>query len=197
MPNATATEINPVSSPLKLHQRSLLWQIIAVLAGTLALTLSSYLEVPMIPVPMTMQTYAVVLIGALFGWRLGTITVLAWLAQAAIGLPVLSGGSGGPLVFIGPTAGYLFAFPLASAIVGWLAQNGWNGQRIGLAFVAMLLGHALCLFLGGLWLATLIGFEPAIAAGVTPFLLGAVFKSALAAATLKMLHREPAPPSDS
>lgn len=188
MSNATATELNPVFSPLKLNQRSITWRIMAVIAGTLLLTLSSYIEVPMVPVPMTMQTYAVVLIGALYGWRLGAITILAWLAQAAAGLPVLAGGGGGPLAFIGPTAGYLFAFPVAAAMVGWLAERGWNGRRIGLAFIAMLAGHAICLFFGALWLATLIGPEPAIAAGVTPFLLGAMLKSALAAATLKVFR---------
>ena len=188
MSNATTTELNPVFSPLKLNQRSVIWKIIAVIAGTLLLTLSSYVEVPMVPVPMTMQTYAVVLIGALYGWRLGAITVLAWLGQAAAGLPVLAGGSGGPLAFIGPTAGYLFAFPVAAAMVGWLAERGWNGRRVGLAFIAMLFGHAICLLLGAIWLATLIGLEAAIAAGVTPFLLGAVLKSALAAATLKVFR---------
>ena len=188
MSNATATELNTVFSPLKLNQRSIIWQIMAVIAGTLLLTLSSYIEVPMVPVPMTMQTYAVVLIGALYGWRLGAITVLAWLAQALAGLPVLAGGGGGPLVFIGPTAGYLFAFPIAAALVGWLAERGWNGRHIGLAFIAMLAGHAICLLFGAMWLATLIGLEPAIAAGVTPFLLGAVLKSALAAATLKVFR---------
>lgn len=188
MSNATATELNPVFSPLKLNQRSITWQIMAVIAGTLLLTLSSYIEVPIVPVPMTMQTYAVVLIGALYGWRLGAITVLAWLAQALAGLPVLAGGSGGSLAFIGSTAGYLFAFPVAAALVGWLAERGWNGRRIGLAFMAMLAGHAICLLFGAMWLATLIGLEPAIAAGVTPFLLGAVLKSALAAATLKVFR---------
>ena len=197
MTNATATGISPAYSPLMLSQRSMPWQILAVVAGTLLLTLSSYIEVPMIPVPMTMQTFAVVLIGALFGWKLGAITVLAWLGQAAIGLPVLSGGSGGPQVFIGPTAGYLFAFPLAAALVGYLAEHGWNGRRVALAFIAMLLGHTVCLFFGAAWLASLIGLKAAIAAGVTPFLLGAILKSALAAASLKALSRKQAATADS
>ena len=161
--------------------------MLAVVIGVASLVLSSYIEVPMIPVPMTMQTYAVLVIAALFGWRLGAATVLAWLALAALGLPVLSGGNGGLQAFAGPTAGYLFAFVLAAAVTGWLAEKGWNAKRPALAFSAMLLAHAVCLLFGALWLATKIGLDPAIAGGVTPFLIGAIVKSALAVATLKAL----------
>lgn len=176
-------------SPLGLRSRSLVWQVGAVVLGTLMLALASRIEVPMVPVPMTMQTFAVTVIGALYGWRLGAVTVLAWLGQAAIGLPVLAGGAGGIAPFMGPTAGYLFAFPLIAALTGWLAERGWNGQRVGLAFLGMLAGNLLCLALGGLWLAALIGMKPALAAGVTPFLLGGVLKSALGAMTLRGLAR--------
>jgi biotin transport system substrate-specific component len=145
--------------------------------------------VPMLPVPMTMHTLAVILIGALYGWRLGALTILAWLGEAALGLPVLANGAGGLAPFMGPTAGYLASFPLVAALVGWLAERGWNGSRPGFAFVSMLLGHALCLALGGLWLATLIGAEKAMLAGVVPFLLGSLVKSGLGAAILMALMR--------
>ena len=177
-------------SPLRLEARSLPWQIAAVGLGTLFLALSSHVEVPMVPVPMTMQTLAVVLIGALYGWRLGGVTVIAWLIEAAIGLPVLaSGGAPGILVFAGNTAGYLFSFPLVAALVGWLAERGWNGSKPVLAFAAAILGHVLCLTLGFAWLATLIGADQAITYGVTPFLVGTVLKSVLAAAMLFALQR--------
>ncbi|MFC3230660.1 biotin transporter BioY [Marinibaculum pumilum] len=159
-------------------------QLGAVLAGTLVLTLSSYLVVPMVPVPVTMQTLAVTLVGALYGWRLGAITVLAWLAQAAIGLPVLAGGAGGLAHFAGPTGGYLAGFVLAAALTGWLAERGWSGRRPVLAFAAMLAGNALCLVTGAAWLAVLIGPEKAVTLGVLPFLLGGLLKSALGAALL-------------
>lgn len=178
---------DPSFSPIWAQRRSALWKIFAVVIGILCLILSSYIEVPMIPVPMTMQTYAVLVIGALFGWRLGAATVLAWLSLAALGLPLLSGSNGGLQAFTGPTAGYLFAFVLAAALTGWLAQQGWNAKRPVLAFSAMLLAHAVCLLFGALWLATKIGLEPAITGGVTPFLIGAIVKSALAVATLKAL----------
>jgi biotin transport system substrate-specific component len=174
-----------------LQNRSAAWQAVAVLLGTLFLTLSSYIVVPMVPVPMTMQTFAVTMVGALFGWRLGAATIIAWLVEGAIGFPVLAGGTGGLFAFMGPTAGYLFAFPAAGALVGWLAERGWNGSRVGLALVAMLAGNGLCLAFGEVWLSVQIGWEHAFALGVLPFLLGAVVKSALGAATLKAMALKP------
>ena len=176
-------------SPLHLGDRSLGWQIGAVILGTAFLALSSYIEVPMVPVPITMQTFAVMLIGALYGWRLGGITIMAWLVEGAVGMPVLAGGASGFLYFLGPTGGYLFAFPLCGALVGWLAERGWNGHHVVLAFFAALVGNAACLALGAAWLAVMIGTEPAIVHGVLPFILGGVLKSALAAAVLAVLAR--------
>jgi biotin transport system substrate-specific component len=189
MTNATSVAATPAFSPLDLRARPLAVQAAAVLAGTAVLAIASQLAVPMPPVPMTMQTLAVTLIGALYGWRLATITILAWLLEAALGLPVLANGKGGLAPFMGPTAGYLFAFPIVGALVGWLAERGWNGGRPLLAFLSMLAGNGLCLILGALWLATLIGPERAIMAGVLPFLLGGVLKSALGAAVLTALGR--------
>lgn len=172
-------------SPLRPETRSLAWRAAAVLAGTLLLALSSHVTVPMVPVPMTMQTFAVCLVGALYGWRLGAVTILAWLAEGAAGLPVLAGGASGVQHFFGPTGGYLLAFPVAGALVGWLAERGWNGSRVWLAFAGQLLGNALCLVLGAAWLATMIGLEQAIVLGVIPFVLGGILKSALGAAALR------------
>ena len=176
-------------SPLQLQSRPLVWQAAAVALGSVFLALSSYVEVPIYPVPMTMQTFAVTLVGALYGWRLGALTIVAWLLEGALGLPVLAGGAAGPAHFMGPTGGYLFAFPVIGALVGWLAERGWNGQRVILAFAAMLLGNVVCLALGASWLAVSIGVEQAITFGVTPFLIGAVLKSALGAAVLLALSR--------
>jgi biotin transport system substrate-specific component len=102
---------------------------------------------------------------------------------------VLAGGASGVHHFLGPTGGYLFAFPVAGALMGWLAERGWNGNRVGLAFLGMLFSNAVCLLLGAAWLAVLIGSERAIVVGVTPFLAGALLKSALGAAVLKLLAR--------
>ncbi|MEQ9123125.1 MAG: biotin transporter BioY, partial [Alphaproteobacteria bacterium] len=84
---AAFSVLDPASRPLG-------WRIGAVFAGTLFLALSSYVVAPMYPVPTTMQTFAVMLVGAIYGWRLGGVTILAWLAEAAAGLPVLAGGAG-------------------------------------------------------------------------------------------------------
>ena len=190
MATAPATSaLTSVFSPLDPKSRSLSWQIGAVMIGTIILALSSYVEVPMVPVPITMQTFAVVLVGALYGWRLGVITITAWLIQGAIGMPVLAGGAAGAHHFVGPTGGYLFAFPIAGSLMGWLAERGWNGSRVWLAFVGMVLSHAICLLLGAAWLAVIIGIEQAIIYGLTPFFVGALLKSALGAATLKLLTR--------
>ncbi|MER8414432.1 biotin transporter BioY [Mesorhizobium sp. M0510] len=186
----------PSFSPLRLQDRSLAWQVGAVVLGTLFLALASYIEVPMVPVPVNMQTFAVTLIGALYGWRLGALTIAAWLVEGAVGFPVLSGGAAGAAHFVGPTGGYLFAFPLVGALVGWLAERGWNGKRVMLAFVAMLLGNLACLVLGTAWLAVMIGAEQAVTFGLLPFIVGGLLKSALGAATLMALPGGKAKPAN-
>jgi biotin transport system substrate-specific component len=186
MPSALSN-LRPAVLPLDPHSRPLVWRVGAVVLGTVFLALSSYVQVPMIPVPVTMQTFAVALVGAVYGWRLGGITIIAWLVEGAAGLPVLAGGASGVQHFLGPTGGYLLAFPVAGALMGWLAERGWNGHRVVLAFLGMLLSNAVCLLLGAAWLAVLIGPERAIMVGVVPFLVGALLKSALGAATLKLL----------
>jgi biotin transport system substrate-specific component len=185
---------NPTIS-VRLQDGSLALRLAAMIAGTAILTLSSYIEVPMIPVPMTMQTFAVTLVGALYGWRLGAATIAAWLLEGALGMPVFAGGAGGLPYLAGPTAGYLLSFPLAGALVGQLVEQGWNGRAPLLAFTAMLLGNLLCLVMGGAWLALLVGPEKAVMLGVAPFVIGAIVKSALGAATLKALTRRHHPAS--
>ncbi|NTF41210.1 biotin transporter BioY [Rhizobium rhizogenes] len=174
--------------PLRLGQRSLIVKAVFVLAGTLVLTLASQISVPMVPVPITMQTFAITMIGALYGWRLGAITILAWLGEAMVGFPVLAGGAGGIAPFMGPTAGYLVSFPIIGALVGWLAERGWGGERVVRSFLAHLSANILCLVIGGAWLAALIGAEKGWLLGVAPFILGAVLKSALAAGVLKTVQ---------
>ena len=177
--------------PLRLQSSSLAWKAGAFVLGIAFLAACSRLSVPLFPVPVTMQTFAVTLIGALYGWRFGAATIIAWLALGAAGMPVLAPGAVGLAKFMGPTAGYLFAFPVVGALVGWLAARGWNGRNVWLAFGAMLIGNALCLAIGGAWLAVPMGIEKAIAVGVAPFIIGGVLKSALGAATLKAIEAYP------
>lgn len=163
-------------------------QLALVLGGTAVLAASSYVSIPMQPVPVSLQTFAVLMVGALYGWRLGGLTVLAWLLEAAVGMPVLAGGKGGLAHFFGPTAGYLLAFPLGAVLMGWLAARGWDGAHPLRAFWAMLLCTTLILLLGGAWLGAMIGAAKGWQLGVAPFLVGDVVKSALGAATLALWH---------
>ncbi|QCO57685.1 biotin transporter BioY (plasmid) [Pseudorhodobacter turbinis] len=190
MTSSKTAVANKKAKTLDVQNFTLPWKVAAAFFGTLFLTLSSFIEVPMVPVPITLQTFAVMLVGALYGWRLGGVTIVAWLVAAALGLPVLSGGDSGVQYFLGATGGYLFAFPVAGMAVGWLTARGWDGQRVWLSFLAMLIGNAICLTLGAAWLAVLIGAKQAILAGVVPFLIGGVLKSGLGAMTLKLLTRD-------
>jgi biotin transport system substrate-specific component len=182
--------------PLGISGRSLPVQAALLLFGTGVLAIASQISVPMVPVPITMQTFALTMIGVLYGWRLGVLTVLAWLGEAMMGLPVLANGGGGLAPFVGPTAGYLAAFPIIAALAGYLANKGWTGSQVVKSFLAHLSANILCLAIGGAWLGYLIGAEKGLALGVTPFILGAVLKSALAATLLMALARRKAKPLD-
>lgn len=174
--------------PLMLAGQPLVLKITAVMLGSVFLSVSSWMEVPMVPIPMTMQTYAVALVGALYGWRLGTVTVLAWLAQGMLGFPVLAGGLAGPPHFVGPSGGFLAGFVLAAAVVGLLAERGWTSGLVR-GTVAILVGNALILVVGWIWLAWLIGPGRALASGVTPFLLGEALKALLVSVTVLAVGR--------
>lgn len=148
--------------------------LIPVFAALMAL--SAQVTVPMVPVPMTLQTLAVLLAAAVLGsWR-GTAAVLLYLALAAAGLPILSDGSGGLAPFTGATAGYLLGFPVAAALVG-AVFNRQKSVPPAVAVALMLVAHLLILGLGTGWLATRIGWTPALEAGFLPFLIGALVKS--------------------
>ena len=162
-----------------------------VLAGSMVLTLSAKVQVPFYPVPMTLQTLVVLLIGVAFGWRMGVATVLAYLAQGAMGLPVFAGTPEkglGLLYMAGPTGGYLVGFALAAAVTGWLAERGLDRTVIGTA-VAMIAGTVVIYACGLVWLSNFVGIEKAVAFGMTPFLFGDLVKVALATATLPMIWK--------
>ena len=174
----------------KLSSSALLRLFLFVTFGVVALTASSYISVPMYPVPVTAQTAVVLLTGAVCGARLGTAIVLIWLGLALLGLPLLSDGKGGVSAFLGATGGYLVGFPIAACLAGLVTTKA--GIRYdALRFGVYLLLHVIILTLGGLWLSQKIGLESALANGVLPFLIGGVLKSALAAALVAVLPRQP------
>lgn len=167
--------------PARGSGRALRAVLLAVL-GSALLTLSAKAQVPFYPVPMTMQTLVVLLIGMALGPRLGAATVLFYLAQGAAGLPVFAGTPEkgiGLAYLLGPTGGYLAGFAVAAGVSGWIVERRRDLVGIGLAVVT---GLAVIYALGVLWLSTLVGFGQAIALGVLPFLWGELFKAGLAVA---------------
>ncbi|MBL0370804.1 biotin transporter BioY [Rhizobium sp. KVB221] len=147
--------------------------------GSLFLAALSQIEVPFFPVPMTLQTLGVMLIGLTFGFRLATATVALYLVEGFIGLPVFAGFAFGPAVFVGGTAGYLFGFLGAAALMGFAADRGMTKSWLGAA-LTLLAGEVVIFGLGIAYLAYLYGFENALAYGLYPFVLADLVKMALA-----------------
>src|SRR5690349_19108546 len=162
--------------------------IVLALVGSLLLTASAKAQFPMWPVPMTMQSFVVLVIGMAYGARLAGVTVALYLLQGALGLPVFAGTpeKGIGLAYMaGPTGGYLAGFLLVAVLMGWLAERGWDRKALP-SLAALTIGTVLLFVPGVAWLAVLIGFEKALQTGLVPFLLGAVLKLALAAAVLPL-----------
>lgn len=160
--------------------------IVLVVAFSLFIALSAQVVIPLpfTPVPVTLQTFAVLLTGALLGSRLGAAAVVAYLVEGALGLPFFRGANGGWLYLtLAPTAGYLLAFPLAAFLTGWLAERGWD-RKFLTAAAAIGLGSVVILFGGWLGLLRFYSTEQAFALGVAPFIIGDIVKIALAAAAL-------------
>ncbi|MEQ1609432.1 MAG: biotin transporter BioY [Hyphomonadaceae bacterium] len=176
-------------APLRavLADRPATWGLAGVLAGSWLIAASSWISTPMYPAPMTLQTFAILLVAGLAGARLAAASVITWLALSAIGLPLLADGAGGLDPFSGPTGGYLAGFVIAGFACGWLtekpAMRGWLPMM-----VVFLLGHVIILTAGWLRLVALLGPQPAWDMGVSPFLAGAILKSALAVAMVKLLE---------
>jgi biotin transport system substrate-specific component len=156
--------------------------------GTLALVLSSKIEVPFEPVPMTLQTLVVMIIGAAYGARLAGATVALYLIEGLIGLPVFAGVSAGPMVFVGPTGGYLIGFLAAAMAIGFLAERGWDRSTVRL-LAAMTIGHAIIFLFGFAWLASQVGLEKAWLFGVAPFVAATIVKTLLAWALVAAFWR--------
>ena len=171
-----------------------LWvkRIALVALGVAALAIAAKIRVPMWPVPITMQTFVVLSIGAAYGMRLGGITVLAYLLVGAAGFDVFTSSSAtenGLSYMLGGTGGYLVGFLLAAVFVGWCARRGWDRSlwRVG---AAMLAGNALIFLPGLLWLGVLFGWDqPILDWGLWPFVPGLVLKTALAALLFPALWR--------
>lgn len=169
------------------RRSALLYDAALVLAGSLLIALSAQIAIPLpfSPVPITGQTMAVLLVGALLGARRGSLAVLVYIAEGMAGLPVFApGGAVGPARLLGPTGGYLVGFVAAAYLVGLLAERGWD-RRVSTTAAAMALGNVVIYTIGVLWLTVFVGsLSAALAAGVVPFIPGDLVKIVIAALLL-------------
>jgi biotin transport system substrate-specific component len=158
--------------------------LVTAFAGFVALTAQISIPLPFTPVPITGQTLGVLLTGSVLGSKRGVASMLLYLIWGAVGLHVFAGGTGGHVHFIGPTGGYLLAYPLAAGLVGRLAERGWD-RTPKLAISSMLIGSAVIYAVGVAWLAFYVGgIGPAIVKGMLPFLPGDLIKVLIAALLL-------------
>lgn len=167
---------------------SVLAQLVLVLAGSALLAISAQIKIPLYPVPVTGQTLVVLMIGMAYGSRLGAATLLAYLVEGGMGLPVFAGGGAGWATLAGPTGGYLIGFLAAAFLLGLLAERGMGRGPVSTA-LAMIVGTALIYVFGVTHLSGFIGFEKAVAAGLLPFLYGDALKLIVAAGLMPLAWR--------
>lgn len=171
--------------------RHVIRAIVLMFIGGCLLTLSAKTQIPFWPVPMTMQTFVVLVLGMAYGWRLGAATVGAYLLAGAFGFPVLAGtperGLGLPYM-LGPTGGFLLGFFLAAALVGYMGDRGWDRSILKTA-VAMIAGHVVITASGVLWLSAAFGLPKAIEVGLMPFLASSVLKTGLGIAFMPIVWK--------
>ncbi|HEX6143662.1 MAG TPA: biotin transporter BioY [Geminicoccaceae bacterium] len=167
-------------APIPAQWQRWLQGAVLALIGSAALTLSAKTQIPFIPVPMTAQTLVVLLLGMVFGARLALLTVLVYLAEGALGLPVFAGTpeKGIGLAYMtGPTGGYLVGFAAAAWLVGRLTERRDDAQALAFAALAALV---LVYAFGATWLAFWVGVERAVTLGIVPFVFGDLLKAAVA-----------------
>ncbi len=176
------TTLADVLSPRQ--QRSWLLDVVLVVLFSAFVALTAQVEIPLWPVPLTLQTLGVLFTGAVLGSRRGALALLLYLTEGALGLPVFAGGASGVGYMLGPTGGYLVGFVVAAGVVGWLAQRGWD-RRLVWAAVAMVIGNVIIYVCGVAWLAVFLGdLWGALVKGMLLFVVGDLIKIAVAALTL-------------
>ena len=172
-----------------LTQSKLIKNLFIALIGTIVLAVSAKIKIPFYPVPMTMQTLVVLLIGIAFGWRLGVATILLYLTEGIIGLPVFSGTPEkgiGLSYFFGPTFGYLIGFLITVFLAGKFNYN----NNVIKNFLKLTFATSFIYVLGMLWLGGLIGWDkPIFKLGAQPFLLAELFKILLATFAINYIKK--------
>ena len=190
MTNNTVSSSSPLMQNMLANGESdqgltMMHKVALVVGGSLLLAISAHIKVPFYPVPVTMQTMLVLLIGMAYGSRLGLATIIAYLAQGAVGMPVFAGGAG--LAYMaGPTGGYLFGFAAAAFVVGMLAEKGW-GKSYQSTALAMIIGNLVIYAFGVTYLSSIVGsFDKAIQFGLMPFIYGDLLKIVIATIALPL-----------
>mgnify|MGYP001339834878 FL=1 len=170
-------------------QSKLVKYLLIALIGSILLAISSKIRIPFYPVPMTMQTLVVVIIGIGFGWKLGIATVILYLFEGIIGLPVFSGTPEkgvGLVYFTGPTMGYLIGFVVAAFVSGKFKYD----NNLVLNFLKLTFAISFVYILGMVWLGGLIGWDkPIFKLGAQPFLLAELFKILIVTFTLSQFKK--------
>ena len=169
----------------RIFSRSLVTDLVLVAAGALLTAGAAQLAIPLQPVPITMQTLAVLLVGSSLGATRGAASMLLYLVLGAVGLPVYSDGTSGFGVLFGSTGGYILGFVFAAALTGWLAQRNWDKKFLGAA-VSFLAGTVVIFAFGLVGLGITLGgtLEQTLAWGLYPFIIGGIVKAAIAAAVI-------------
>ncbi|MBL8101218.1 MAG: biotin transporter BioY [Anaerolineales bacterium] len=179
------TALAPTLS-LRLFPRTASWlrDLFLILAGSWLVAFFAQLEIPMQPVPITGQTFAVLLVGALLGSKRGVAAMIAYIAQGGLGLPFFAGGASGFGILTGATAGYLLGFIGAAYVVGWLAEKGLE-RSVRTSILPFFVGTVIIYIFGVAWLSIVLGsLSKAIQFGLLPFLVGDVIKLMAAAIVL-------------
>lgn len=182
---------NPLDNRFINMHLAFFYKIILVLSGTFLLATSAKINIPLFPVPVTMQTAAVLFIGMSYGWRLGGITILTYFLEGLCGMPVFAESVAGPAIFFDPTFGYLLGFIPGAIVSGLLIERGWGSSKI-MTFVAGCAGVAIIYLCGGIWLARFVGDAQAVSVGIKPFLLIDTLKVLLLAVIIPMFWRKKA-----
>ena len=190
MSNSLATQSTLISVLWPKSEASVTARFVTLAVfGSILIAVSSKIQVPYYPVPMTMQTFVILTLGMAYGWRLAGATVLLYLAEGVAGLPVFAGTPEkgiGLTYMMGGTGGYLIGYLLAVGVCGWLGERGWDRHPLATAF-AMLLGNATIYVPGLIWLGMLYGWDkPILEWGLMPFILGDLTKLTLAALALPL-----------
>jgi biotin transport system substrate-specific component len=169
----------------RIFARSAVTDLALIASGTALTALSAQLIIPMYPVPFTMQTFVVLIVGSTLGTARGTLSMLLYAVLGLVGLPIFGGASSGAAVLFGASGGYIIGFIFAAALTGWLAQSNWDKKYLGAA-VSFVAGSVVIFAFGlmGLSMALNLGLQDTLAGGLYPFAITEILKAALATALI-------------